>query len=130
MYSRLVCLLHQTTVVFKLQGYMVYEVRGVYPSPSFFEVQKQNNGVGRVTVIRDLRKDSLQLSSYLLTVAAYDSANPIMETTSTVRIGVKRNQHGPVFHPSSTYEKVLAESYEIGEVVLQVQAVDQDQGVR
>ena len=111
------------------QGHIVYEIRGVYPSPSFFQVVPQSNGVGRISITRDLRTDNLQLSSYLLNMVAYDNANPIMEAKATVRINVKRNQNGPVFQPSSTYEKTLAESFEVGEVVLKIKAVDQDTNV-
>ena len=44
-----------------LQDRMQYEIIGEYPAPDFFSV---NGETGEITVARDLREDSLQLSAY------------------------------------------------------------------
>ncbi len=46
------------------QGTMTYEIDEAYPSQSFFRIVPQANGVGQIRLTRDLREDSLQLSSY------------------------------------------------------------------
>ena len=46
-----------------LKGQIKYEVQGVYPAPSFFNISVVE-GVGRVYLIRDLSMDSLALSTY------------------------------------------------------------------
>ena len=43
---------------------MVYEVTGVYPAPSFFGLEVEDNGNVKVSIIRDLLTDSLQLTLY------------------------------------------------------------------
>lgn len=45
------------------QGKMQYEVAGVYPAPSFFGIEVASERA-QVKVIRSLKQDSLQLSSY------------------------------------------------------------------
>ncbi len=65
-----------------------------------------------------------------LNVVAYDSAYPEVRTTAEVMIGVTRNQNGPQFQPSATYEKVIVDSYAVGEIVLTVRATDGDSQVR
>ncbi len=64
-----------------------------------------------------------------LTITAYDSANPLNTVSTRVVVTVQRNQNGPVFQPSSTYQMVLVESFEVGEIVLTVSAQDQDENV-
>ena len=43
---------------------MVYEVTGVYPAPSFFGLEVEDNGNVKLRIIRDLLTDSLQLTLY------------------------------------------------------------------
>ena len=43
---------------------MVYEVTGVYPAPSFFGLEFEDNGNVKVVILRDLLTDSLQLTLY------------------------------------------------------------------
>ena len=64
-----------------------------------------------------------------LYVAAYDSAYPEMIATTRVLIKVKRNENGPEFKPSANYEKTIVEGYGVGESILQVSAVDEDDSV-
>lgn len=43
------------------QGGMQYEITGNYPAPDFFGIEKSS---GMITLLKDLRDDSLQLNSY------------------------------------------------------------------
>lgn len=56
---------------------------------------------------------------------AYDSVNPTQRARSTLTIRVTRNQNGPVFNPSA-YTETIADTYEVGRVVLTVSATDLD----
>ena len=56
---------------------------------------------------------------------AYDSVNPSQVARSELIINVLRNQNGPVFSPSQ-YQETIADTYEVGSVVLTVSAVDSD----
>ena len=47
---------------------MQYEIDGVYPAPSFFGLDVEDDGNVKIRVIRDLLTDSLQLSSYQVCV--------------------------------------------------------------
>lgn len=57
---------------------------------------------------------------------AYDSANPRQVAQAELSIRVLRNQNGPVYNPS-TYRMTIAETYEVGSVVLTLTATDADQ---
>lgn len=61
-------------------------------------------------------------------VAAYDSQDPTRRTTSQVTIEVTRNPSGPSFL-SGQYETTIAETYPLGEGVINATALDRD-GVR
>lgn len=61
-------------------------------------------------------------------VAAYDSQDPTRRTTSQVTVEVTRNPSGPSFL-SGQYETTIAETYPLGEGVINATAVDRD-GVR
>ncbi len=63
-------------------------------------------------------------------MVAYDSAYPEVRTTAEVMIGVTRNQNGPQFQPSATYEKVIVDSYAVGEIILTLRATDGDSQVK
>ena len=65
-----------------------------------------------------------------LQVIAYDNAYPSNRATSEVAINVQRNVNGPVFTPTSTYEKTVSENVPIGTSLLTVSAEDRDFGVR
>lgn len=58
-------------------------------------------------------------------VAAYDSQDPTRRTTSQVTVEVTRNPSGPNFL-SAQYETTIAETYPLGEGVINATAVDQD----
>ena len=61
-----------------------------------------------------------------LRVIAYDTAYPTNRATSDVIISVARDEFGPVFTPSATYEITIPETTSIGSQVITVLAVDQD----
>ncbi len=65
-----------------------------------------------------------------MTVQAYDSAYPDTRTEAQILINVTRNVNGPQFQPSATYEKVIVDSFGVGEEVLRVRATDGDNTVR
>ena len=58
-------------------------------------------------------------------VAAYDNQDPTRRTTSQVTVEVTRNPSGPSFL-SAQYETTIAETYPLGEGVINATAVDQD----
>ncbi len=60
---------------------------------------------------------------------AYDSAYPEARTPAEIFINVTRNVNGPQFQPSANYEKVIVDSFGVGEEVLRVRATDGDQTV-
>lgn len=62
-------------------------------------------------------------------MVAFDTAYPTTRATSDVTIVVIRNENGPIFLPSATYETQVSEDVVIGTNVIQITAVDQDAGV-
>lgn len=42
---------------------------------------------------------------------------------------VRRSHNGPTFLPAATYQKTISETYSVGDVILQVTAVDNDRNV-
>ena len=56
---------------------------------------------------------------------AYDSVNPMQIAVSELTIRVLRNQNGPIFNPSR-YDETIADTYNVGGVVLRVTANDAD----
>ena len=113
-----------------LQGELLYLITGLYPAPSFFQLTPLLDGSARVTLTADLRSDSLLLQQYVLRVQAYDSAFPDIHTTTDILIQVTRNANGPRFIPSDTYERVLSDTYGVGERFLAVLARDDDTQVQ
>ena len=61
-----------------------------------------------------------------LTLIAYDNVYPNQQATSTVVVTVTRNDNGPVFTPTATYEKTVVGTFGVGEVILRVTANDMD----
>ncbi|XP_041364043.1 protocadherin Fat 4-like [Gigantopelta aegis] len=108
-----------------LMGRLHYESVGVYPATTFFTV---NELTGNVYLVRSLLTDSLLLRSYTLKIVAYDDAYPYTQATSDVTVTVIRNENGPVFIPSATYERTISEDVIIGTSVVSVSAIDRDSG--
>lgn len=106
---------------------MVYEIVGVYPSQTFFSLRVLADGSARVLLSEDLRTDNLQLRHYVVRLRAFDSVYPDAMATSDVNVVVERNRNGPRFQPQDVYERSLSDSFQVGEQVLQVLAVDEDE---
>ena len=70
------------------------------------------------------------VSSIQLNLVAYDSEFPDQRATARLIVTVQRNVNGPVFTPSATYQKAIAESFGVGESIIQVSARDEDSVVR
>ncbi|KAK3089813.1 hypothetical protein FSP39_006721 [Pinctada imbricata] len=107
-----------------LVGSIRYESIGLFPAESFFQVNTVN---GNINIIRSVLEDVILRSSYTLRVVAYDTAYPANRATADVFISVTRDEFGPVFQPSATYQITIPESTSIGSNVITVLAVDQDQ---
>ena len=75
------------------------------------------------------RKIHIHVSTFQLNVEAYDSAYPDARAEAQIFINVSRNVNGPQFQPSATYEKVIVDSFGVGEEVLTVRATDGDSTV-
>ncbi len=101
---------------------MRYRITGNYPAPDFFGIHPVT---GVVFVSRDLRLDSLQLSSYTLTVIASDAATPNLQGQASVFINVRRNENRPVFNQSD-YNANINASQPQGVAIVQVTARDRD----
>ena len=54
---------------------------------------------------------------------------PEAKAEAQIFVNVTRNVNGPQFQPSATYEKVIVDSFGVGEEVLRVRATDGDQTV-
>ena len=108
----------------------MYEITGIYPAPSFFELRRLQDGSARIRLIADLRTDSLQIKQYIIRVAAWDSVYPNMRVEKDVFINVGRNLNGPRFVPRDTYEESLSDGYSVGGKFLTVRAEDEDDEVR
>ena len=61
-----------------------------------------------------------------LRLVVYDSAYPSARDTCDVLISVLRDESGPIFQPSATYQITIPETTPIGSEVLNVDAIDPD----
>ena len=75
-------------------------------------------------------RKSIHVLTFQLNIQAYDSAYPDARAEAQIFINVSRNVNGPQFQPSATYEKVIVDSFGVGEEVLTVRATDGDSTVR
>ena len=62
-------------------------------------------------------------------MVAYDNAYASTRATADVTIEVTRNENGPIFQPSATYQVTVSEELQLGALVQTVTAVDRDDGV-
>lgn len=104
-----------------LQGPLMYESIGIYPAQTFFSVNRN----GSVIINRSLKEDSIGRDRYTLRVIVYDSGDPKLQDTADVTIFVQRNPNAPRFTEFS-YSRQINEEYPLGEDVLTVSAVDDD----
>lgn len=72
--------------------------------------------------------DREKRAGYTLTITAQDQGHPPLSSTATVEVTVMDvNDHSPVFQ-SSSYTADISEDVPIGSLVLEVKAIDLDQG--
>lgn len=72
--------------------------------------------------------DREKRAGYTLTITAQDQGHPPLSSTATVEVTIMDvNDHSPVFQ-SSSYTADISEDVPIGSLVLEVKAIDLDQG--
>ncbi|XP_035826841.1 protocadherin Fat 4, partial [Aplysia californica] len=103
-----------------LRGTIRYEVTGDFQAEFYFNVDSVS---GSVFVQEDLKQDLA--TSYTLRVIAYDDASPNRVATATVPIFVTRNPNAPTF-VNGPYSTVIPETYNLGNLVIQVTGTDRD----
>ncbi|XP_046561621.1 protocadherin Fat 4-like [Haliotis rubra] len=103
-----------------LQGSLKYDMNGLMPAPGFFAVNRDR---GVIRVAASLRSDTL--TSYILNVEVYDSAQPGTKTSTNVTVKVNRNPEPPT-PTTQTLEASILETKRTGSSVLMVSAVDPD----
>lgn len=62
-------------------------------------------------------------------IDAFDSSFPTLKSTVRVIVTVTRSQSGPSFQPSATYQASISDGFTVGNVILQVSAIDTGRGV-
>ena len=70
------------------------------------------------------------VTSYVLTIRATDKGNPSLDTSehdTNVSITISDKNEKPVFEPD-TYSKTIAETSNVGSLVVTVTATDEDNG--
>ena len=67
--------------------------------------------------------------TFQLRVIAYDTLCPINKATADVTINVIRDNAGPVYRPSTSYQVTIPETLDVGSIFISVDAIDAD-GVR
>ncbi|VDH99244.1 protocadherin Fat 4, partial [Mytilus galloprovincialis] len=103
-------------------GMLQFEKIGMYPAPSFFDV---NMTTGIVTASRPLTEDALQSNPYRLELVVYDSMYPTDRATGTVTFTVNRNPSTPACD-LATFQSTPPENTALGELVIDVNATDDD----
>ncbi|XP_060080745.1 protocadherin Fat 4-like, partial [Ylistrum balloti] len=104
-----------------LRGNITYEITGNYPAQTFFGILQDGN----ILITRSLKEDGLARTSYVLTIEAYDSANPDLRGTMYLTINVRRNINGPVFDRTD-YSTVKSELTPMGVLIFNITATDND----
>uniref|UniRef100_A0A673C4G1 Protocadherin-16 n=1 Tax=Sphaeramia orbicularis TaxID=375764 RepID=A0A673C4G1_9TELE len=103
-------------------GAITYKITAGDPSRDF-RVDKQT---GVLSTSRPLDRE--KRAGYTITVTAEDQGQPPLSTTTTVEVIVLDiNDHSPQFE-SSTYTADISEDVPIGSLVVEVKAIDLDQG--
>ncbi|KAE8295094.1 Protocadherin-16 Protein Dchs1 Protein dachsous-like protein 1 Precursor [Larimichthys crocea] len=103
-------------------GEMNYKITAGDPSGDF----RLDRESGVLSTSRPLDRE--KRAGYTLTVTAHDQGHPPLSSTSTVEVTVMDiNDHSPQFQ-SSSYTADISEDVPIGSLVLEVKAIDLDQG--
>ncbi|CAH1795174.1 unnamed protein product, partial [Owenia fusiformis] len=105
-----------------LKGDQVYELTGIFPANIFFGINRTS---GTIYIRNDLKGDWMKRSTYTALIEAYDTHYPETKAKKNVTITVRRNPNGPEFSQLA-YNKTIAETYSVGNSVLQVAATDDD----
>ncbi|WAQ95445.1 FAT4-like protein [Mya arenaria] len=95
---------------------------GVYPAPTFFDV---NPVSGTITLRNSISSDALLSTTYFMKLLAYDTAYPSVYGTATATIFVNRNPSAPAFNFQSCRANI-PESASIGLGVFNATASDND----
>ncbi|KAJ8318063.1 hypothetical protein KUTeg_003154 [Tegillarca granosa] len=111
-----------STNLFSITDTILYSITGDSLAQEYFYINPR-------TGIISLKKSvaPINVVRFTLRVIGYDTAYPSNQATTDVFISVTRNQFGPEFRPSATYETTIPDTTPIGNVVLNVLAIDQDQ---
>ncbi|RUS85647.1 hypothetical protein EGW08_006593, partial [Elysia chlorotica] len=104
------------------KGQIRYEVIGLFPSQSFFDVDVIS---GRVVLRNSLMSDAEGRTSYTVRLQAFDTAYPDNRAQADLNIRVVRNSNGPVF-TQSRYSFTVAETFPLGDLIGTVVANDAD----
>ena len=59
----------------------------------------------------------------------YDTAYPDQIASTLVRITVERNENKPRFKPSSSYKVTVTDVFQVGEILVEIRAEDEDEFV-
>ncbi|KAK5904987.1 hypothetical protein CesoFtcFv8_006498 [Champsocephalus esox] len=103
-------------------GEIIYKIKAG-DSLGDFRLDRQS---GVLSTSRPLDRESR--TGYTLTVTAQDQGHPSLSSTATVEVTVMDiNDHSPQFQ-SSSYTADVSEDVHIGSLVLEVKAIDLDQG--
>ena len=103
-------------------GQLVYKLVGIYPAQHFFRI---DNSTGEIFVKESLKNDNRRLTSYTLSIQAYDTAYPDATVTTSVEIRVNRNANAPQFVEDS-YDEIISENFPLVTEVVRVEAKDLD----
>ncbi|KAK5868901.1 hypothetical protein PBY51_009876 [Eleginops maclovinus] len=103
-------------------GEIIYKIKAG-DSLGDFRLDRQS---GVLSTSRPLDRENR--AGYTLTVTAQDQGHPPLSSTATVEVTIMDiNDHSPQFQ-SSSYTADVSEDVHIGSLVLQVKAIDLDQG--
>lgn len=113
------------TFAFLFEAFLTFDVSHLTagdPSGDFL-LDRQT---GVLSTSRPLDRE--KRAGYTLTITAQDQGHPPLSSTATVEVTVMDvNDHSPVFQ-SSSYTADISEDVPIGSLVLEVKAIDLDQG--
>ena len=105
-----------------LRGEIRYLIDGLYPAPTFFDVDFVS---GAISLKQSVVLDGSLNTAYYVKLLAYDTFYPNMFGTATATIFVNRNPNPPVFTVPN-YRVVISESSPLGLMVVDTNATDAD----
>ena len=105
-----------------LRGELRYLIDGLYPSPTFFDVDFVS---GAVSLKQSVVLDGSLNTAYFVKLLAYDTSYPNNFGTATCTIFVNRNPNPPIFTVPN-YRVVISETSPLGLMVVDTNATDAD----